>query len=309
MRQLTIQLVTWNSAGALSRSLPTLQQVDPSIASIRVIDNASADDSVALVKQALPHAAVVQLSRNTGFAGGHNEGFRHCTTPFVLILNPDVELVAKNLPALLTSMQDSRVAAVQGKLYRESDVIDSAGVVLTRALNGRERGAGERDTGQFNDRQYVDAVTGACALYRISALHAVARARHEIFDTDFWAYKEDVDLSWRLRRAGWKILYLPVTAGIHERSLKAEGAFGWSLTASGLRRRLRDPRTAFSARNWVWTILKNATAFEVLRHSPWIAGRGALLVGMSLVYWPLLKTWVQTARGIPTMVAKRHISI
>lgn len=308
MQQLTIQLVTWNSAAVLRRSLPTLRQVDPSIALIRIIDNASIDESLRLVEAALPSADVVRLPANTGFAGGHNEGFRRCTTPFVLIVNPDVELAWAGVIALLEEMQDPTIGALQGKLYRQGKVIDSAGVIITAAFNGRERGAGEIDRGQYNEARPIDAVTGACALYRLAALRAIAHPNGEIFDADFWAYKEDVDVSWRLRRAGWKLLYVPVTAGRHERSLKTESRLGWPASVAGIRRRLRDPRARYSSRNWIWLMLKNATPAEALLHSPWIAARLAVLLSLTALYWPAGRAWSEAAAGIPKMIAKRRIS-
>jgi len=306
MHQLTIQLVTWNSAAALRRSLPTLQRVDPSIARIRVIDNASADDSLALVQAALPSADIVRLPENTGFAGGHNKGFRRCTTPFVLVLNPDVQVQWGGIAALLKHLANPAVGAVQGKLYRQGLIIDSAGVMLTAAFNGRERGAGVADTGQYSEVAGIDGVTGACALYRLSALQAVAHPKGEIFDEDFWAYKEDVDLSWRLRRAGWKLLYVPVTVGTHPRSLRSESNLGWPASGAGMWRRLKDTRTRYSFRNWLWTIVKNATAADMLIHGPAIAARGLVLAGLSVLYWPAARAWSEAIAGMPAMVAKRH---
>lgn len=306
---LTIQVVTWNSAKALRETLPSWQEIDRTQAIVRIIDNASTDDSVALVKQFLPDADIVQLSFNSGFAGGHNTGFARCTTPFVLVLNPDVELQWPGVQKMLAYMKDGAVGALQGKLYREGTVIDSVGIIVTTALNGRERGAGAVDHGQYNEVDRIDAVTGACALYRVAALQAVAHPHGEIFDNDFWAYKEDVDLSWRLRRAGWTILYVPVTVGTHKRSLRTESKLGWPVSIAGIWRRLRDPRVRYSWRNWLWTITKNATPPEVLTHSPGILGRGIVLLALSALYWPAARVWWETIAGLPKMIAKRRISV
>jgi len=308
MEHLTIQIVTWNSATALRTTLPALRHVDPSIAVIRVIDNASRDGSVALVREALPTADVVLLPHNTGFAGGHNEGFRRCQTPLVLVLNPDVTLRWAVVVAVLAYFKEKNVAAVQGKLLREANIIDSTGIMLTAAFNGNERGAGETDTGHYETVQQIDAATGACALYRLAALKHVSHPSGEIFDERFWAYKEDVDLGWRLRRQGWKVLYVPLTLGFHPRRLRREGRFGWSLAPLHTWQRLRDARTRYSFRNWVWMVLKNATPAEIVVHSPALVARLGALLLLSLFYWPLAAVWLEVVRGGPAMIAKRHNS-
>lgn len=308
MQEITIQLVTWNSAEALKAVVPSLQEVPADQAVIRVIDNASIDQSIALIRHALPQAEIVELPANTGFAGGHNEGFKRCTTPYVLVLNPDVALNWAGIASALEYFKDAKVGAVQGKLYRHDTVLDSTGVVLTAALNGRERGAGEKDTGQYEEPAPLIAVTGACGLYRLAALKSVQGSAEEIFDRDFWAYKEDVDLGWRLIRAGWQVWYIPVVMGTHARSLKTESALGWRLTPSGIIGRLRNPRTALSARNWLWLIMKNASGPELLWHSPAILGRLIVLLVLTAVYWPLAAIWPQVVLGGRGMIAKRSIS-
>lgn len=307
MQPLTIQLVTWNSAAALRTSLPYLQKIDPLRVVVRVIDNASKDESLRLVALHLPNADIISLPRNTGFAGGHNVGFQKCTTRFVLVLNPDVRLAWDGIDEALTYFTNEKVGAIQGKLYRnENKIFDSAGIVLTRALNGRERGSGEVDRGQYEETASLHAITGACGLYRVKALRECAHEDNEVFDQDFFAYKEDVDLGWRLKRAGWKIIYAPHVVGFHARSLKQEGYFGWNLSLSGLRARVRDSRTRYSIRNWFWMIVKNAMMVELLLCAPWLLARSLIFLITTLVYWPLFSVWIEMFRGAPRMIAKRR---
>lgn len=305
MQMLTIQIVTWNSAEPLRRNLPALRQVDQRLAQIRVIDNDSQDESVGLIEANLPRAHIVRLPSNTGFAGGHNEGFIRCTTPYVAVMNPDVNLNWLGLREALRAFDNDTVAAVQGKMYRGGQVLDSTGIILTAALNGRDRGAGEEDAGQYEAETAVDAVTGACSLYRLSALREVGGPGREIFDEDFGSYKEDVDLGWRLRRAGWTVLYVPVPIGSHRRSLKPESRWGWPVSWSGIKDRLKNDRTSLSVQNWLWLMAKNATSLDLLWHSPAIGGRLAVLLGLNLVWWPGMSIWVKAVRGLPRMIAKR----
>lgn len=275
---------------------------------IRYIDNGSRDDSAALVRRVLPWADVIELKENQGFSRAHNIGFHHCETEFVLTHDPDVEIRWPGVVQLLPAFADPTVGAVQGKLIRRYPptprVIDSAGIAQTLTLNGKERGANEEDQGQFAAPAYLLAVTGACGLYRLSALKAVA-FREEIFDEDFFAYKEDVDLGWRLNRAGWKIKYLPIEMGIHNRTLGRRGFLSWGANPRTMYQRLANPRTRYSLRNWIWMIAKNASLGQELRHEIFVDVRLLVFFGLSLLYPPLLTVWLETAKGVPKMLAKR----
>lgn len=310
--QLTIQIVGWNSAATLGATARKLQEIPVGLCVIRYIDNASTDDSVAIIKQILPHADIVRLTRNEGFAAAHNRGLSLCTTPFVLTHDPDVEIVYDGLMKLLEVFADKRVGAVQGKVLRAKrstageSRIDSAGIVLTRALNGRERGSYEIDTDQYNTRSRLLAVTGACGLYRLEALHAVAEAG-QCFDEDFFAYKEDVDLGWRLNRAGWLVIYVPTLVAYHHRTLGRRGVFNWGLSWTNIYQRLRSPRTRYSLRNWIWMIVKNAHGRQVWASGIFVLLRALTWFIASMAYPPLLKTWVEIVYGLARAWRKRNL--
>lgn len=310
--QLTIQIVGWNSAEYLEAAARALQAVRAGAAIIRYIDNNSSDHSVSIIRKMLPQAEVIELPHNVGFARAHNIGFARCTTDFVLTHDPDVQIIWPAIEKLLQTFQDPKIAAVQGKLVRaaEPNTIDSAGIELTLTRNGRERGAGHTDTGQYDHRAEIIAVTGACGLYRMSALRQVqyknnAEVGLEVFDNDFFAYKEDVDLGWRLARAGWRAFYQPVLMGEHHRTLGQRGRLPWALKARGLYKRLQTPRTRYSLRNYVWMLIKNMSLADEVRYDLFIALRLAYFVGLSVIYPPLLTVWPEVLRGIPIMLKKR----
>lgn len=311
MPQLTIQMVTWNSAKHLVWSLPVLAKISPRQATIRIIDNASSDDSATIAKSRLPQAEIIQLPSNQGFAGAHNIGLSKCDTPFVLTLDPDVELNPEAIFKLLENFNDEKLAALQGKLMRKDisasgeAVIDSAGIVLSRAFNGLERGANEIDAGQYDKPAALTAVTGACGLYRLAALKQVAHNLTEFFDQDFFAYKEDVDLGWRLVKAGFKVSYQPITVGCHARTLGRCGWLNWGLNPKQILERVRSRRTYYSVRNWIWMITKNSNLGEELRHEIFIDARLLVFLLLSFIYWPLFSVWGDVARGLPTMRQKR----
>jgi len=309
---LTIQLVTWNSARDLPTALIALKEIPAGEVHYRVIDNASTDESVALVRDALPMADIIELPENRGFGGAHNIGFDRCKTSLVFVHNPDLAVVWEGLRQLLVEFKDEKLGAVQGKLLRpgtgkqQRAVFDSTGIVHTLTLNGRERGAGELDTGQYEDRSDLLAVTGAAGLYRLSALRTVQHSPGEYFDADFFAYKEDVDLGWRLCNAGWRVTYVPVTLGTHARHVRREGVFNWGLNPLRVYRRLQSRRTQYSLRNWVWMVFKNASLKQLLLRGIFIDLRILLFVSFGLLYPPLLAVWIETARGLPKMARKRR---
>jgi len=305
-QKLTIQVVGWNSAKVLPATLAALATIPRREAVICYIDNASTDNSVQLVKAALPAAHIIELTENRGFAGAHNAGLADCATPLVLTLDPDLVVYWDGLKRLLSAFAKSEVAAVQGKIYRaHGKVIDSAGIVQTLALNGRERGSSEIDRGQYEQPAKLLAVTGAGGLFRMTALKNVAEADGRVFDEDFFAYKEDVDLGWRLNNSGWEVIYLPILFGRHKRTLGREGIINWGVMPKQIIGRLKNPRTRYSLRNWVWMIAKNATLRQDIRAEIFIDARLILFFGFSLLYWPLLPVWPEIARGLPTMLRKR----
>ena len=314
--KLTIQIVTWNSEKHLQKTLGALKDLPQALGVVRVIDNGSQDGTVACVKMLLPQADLVVLPHNIGFARAHNLGFAKCTTEFVMTHDPDVTFNPESLPELLNSFDDETVAAVQGKLYRveqapdERPIIDSAGIVHTATLNGRERGASEIDNGQYNATENVLAVTGAAGIFRITALEKIAYGGGnlpEVFDEDFFAYKEDVDLGWRLNRAGFVCRYEPIVMGRHARTLGKRGKLPWFLNPKQAIRRIFSPRTRYSIRNYVWMLVKNISWKQEIAYGIPIAIRLAFMVAATVVFFPLFSIWLEVAEDIPTMIRKRSL--
>jgi glycosyltransferase involved in cell wall biosynthesis len=317
-RLLTIQIVGWNGAKHLEATVRALQNAPKDIAEVRYIDNGSDDDSIAIIKKYLPHADILTFQTNQGFAKAHNAGIARCTTPYILTLDQDQEIVWDGIAALLETMQKNpKLGAVQGKLYRKdgNKIIDSAGIIQSLSLNGIERGANEEDNGQYDTEATIIAVTGGCGLYRIEALRDVAYSHNdsasaphplplqgegngtgaEYFDADFFAYKEDVDLGWR---------YIPVLASYHARTLGKRGIFNWGLNPKTIQNRANNFRTRLSLRNYVWMIAKNAPVKQLILHAVFIKARLFVFFILSLCSPQLFSVWGETWRGIGLMRGK-----
>lgn len=308
--KLSIQIVGWNSAKVLPAALAALDKIPEGEAVIHYIDNGSADASVPLVQQLLPHAQITRLSRNEGFAWAHNQGIAVCQTPFILLHDPDVQINWQGIVSLLKYFDNPRLGAIQGKLFRAEHrgvwrVIDSAGIRLSLALNGIERGSNQVAANQYNEEENIIAVTGACGLYRTAALQSIAYSPQEYFDNAFFSYKEDVDLGWRLSNARWQVRYVPIFMGTHYRTLGRRGVLNWGLNPVAIYRRLRSPRTRYSIRNWVWMIAKNASPLQLLVSGIPVLLRLGTFVFLSIVYPPLFTVWFEVLTGLPTCFLRR----
>ncbi len=348
---LTIDVLGWNGAMHLEETARALAEVPQSIAHIRYIDNASSDNSLEIIKKHLPDTDIVRLEKNIGFAAAHNIGIATCETPFILTLDQDITIIWSGIQKLLDEMQSNpKLGAVQGKLWRKvsaegedegkyiatnaphpsplperergARIIDSAGIIQTLALNGKERGANEKDTGQYNEQKELLAVTGGCGLYRITALKDIAYPHNnadsphpsplpelgegnEVFDEQFFAYKEDVDLGWRLNKAGWQVEYIPVAVGYHARTMGKRGIFNWGLNPAIIADRLSNQRTRYSLRNYIWMLAKNMTLKDILLNGTFIIIRLFIFFILSLFSSELFNVWKETFKQMPTMMGKR----
>jgi GT2 family glycosyltransferase len=275
-----------------------------------MVDNASTDDSVALVKREFPHIEVVVNRANLGFAAGNNVGIQRAGSPFVVTLNNDTEPRPGWLEALMKpALADESVGMVASKMVFSSrpETINSAGIAIDKAGIAWDRLGGAPDSGG----ETVEEVFGPCAgaaLYRRSMLEEVG-----LFDEDFFAYLEDVDLAWRARLAGWKCLYAPGAVVSHVHS--ATGVEGSPFKSYHL------------GRNKLWCIAKNypsphllfwlpaivaydvaAVAYGVLRRRDLAAMRGRL-AGLAGLPGQLSKRRrVQSLKRVTFTALARHMA-
>ncbi|MBI2637250.1 MAG: glycosyltransferase, partial [Parcubacteria group bacterium] len=163
---------------------------------------------------------------NRGFARAHNQGLSECKAPYVLVLNPDVELQEGCLAEMAAKMEENpKIAAITPKLYKilpfggKSGIIDSLGIKILAWGQVANIGENHPENAKFEPTERLWGVSGACALYRLAALEAV-KDEQGIFDERFWMYKEDADLSWRWNRAGFTSILARNAAALHRRSVQ-----------------------------------------------------------------------------------------
>jgi len=275
--RVTVVIVTWESAQVLPDCLDSLAAQTLTPESIVVVDNASSDGCAELARRS--GCEVIANRENLGFCRASNQGWERARGGAVLFLNPDVVLDPGYLEAATAGLQEGpRIGFVAGKLLRfDRATLDSAGQLLGRSRRTVERGYGEPDRGQFDLAGPVFSVCGAAALYARAALEEIA-PDGEVFDSDFFAFHEDLDLGWRAQRHGWTGRYVPAARGYHLRGGSHEGLRSSVVPRSRLRT-LPDSILRHAVKNRYLAMIKNDTLPRIIRDLPFILGRDLLLWG------------------------------
>jgi GT2 family glycosyltransferase len=321
MAKVSVHIVTWNSRPVLPAALASLRAQTFRDFALVVVDNASNDGSVDCVRELYPEATVLRNAKNLGFSAAHNQAIalaRRSGTRFVLVMNPDIVLEPGFLKAALDGIEGHpEIGSLGGKLRRMhggtgdtdpeyTDVIDSVGLGVKRHRRVVDLGSGETDHGQYDRPAEVFGVSGALAFYRLEALDEVQEASGEVFDEDFFAYQEDVDLAWRLRLLGWSAVYAPRAVAYHVRTLAGSEKLG--LWRAFLARRRRSAwLNQLSTRNHLLLLAKNEDWSTALRHAPLIWGYETAKFFESLLFSPwILKAYGQALVMLPKMLKKRR---
>ena len=207
-----VVIPNWNGRRWLPGCLQALATQERLPGEVIVVDNGSTDGSREYLRDAHPGVRVIALPANAGFARAANLGLEAAgaTTPFVALVNTDVELapdwLARTEAALAAHPEAASVACKMVALD-DPGLIDDAGDVLRRDGVCEQRGRGTRDDGRLDAPGEVFGASAGAALYRVAAVRAAGG-----FDERYFAYLEDVDLALRLRLAGHTCRYEPAVA-------------------------------------------------------------------------------------------------
>jgi GT2 family glycosyltransferase len=183
---------------------------------IVVVENNSSDGSLGYLKQNYPDVTIIEHQKNLGFAGGVNSGIRHAIesdADYVALLNNDAVADKDWLKNLLEVMEaDTSVGIVACKLLTaDGGHIDSTGEGYSVWGLPFPRGRCEAVSDKYDDQLDIFAASGGASLYRTEMLKQIG-----LFDEDFFAYYEDVDISFRAQLAGWKVRYAPKAIAYHQ---------------------------------------------------------------------------------------------
>lgn len=218
--KIAVVILNWNGAEMLRRYLPTVVRHTADEADIWVADNASTDRSMEILATEFPQVRTLVLDRNYGFAEGYNRALRQIRADYYVLLNSDVEVTDHWLTPLIAVLQERPdVAACQPKLLSVADkgsfeYAGAAGGFIDRYgypfCRGRVFDTVERDEGQYDTLTDIHWATGACLVIR-----SVDYWRVDGLDPRFFAHNEEIDLCWRLRLLGRRILCVPESKVYH----------------------------------------------------------------------------------------------
>ncbi len=223
MPEVSAIIVSHNSDLVLPHCLDALARQTIAVREIIIVDCGS-DDRTALLALGGREGVKVVETRNVGFSKANNLGMELVSprTDFVVFLNPDTFLFPEFVEtALEICLNNPQVGMASGKLCgydigqkKSTGRLDSTGIF--RKWYGRwfDRGQSEQDWGQYDTPAFVPALCGALLFCRMTALQAL---HGPVFDPDFFLYKEDIELSLRMRKAGWQLLYHPKLLAYHGR--------------------------------------------------------------------------------------------
>ncbi len=266
--EVALVILNYNGKEWLQKFLPAVLKSQYDNLSVVVADNGSTDGSKRWLREAYPQLRLIDLGQNYGFAEGYNQALKQVEAPYYMLLNSDVEVTPGWLQPLVELMErDPTVGACQPKIKAFHDRgrfeyagaaggwLDNLGYPFCR---GRIFAVTEPDTGQYDELQEIFWATGAALLVRSRLFLGLGG-----FDGGYFAHSEEIDLCWRIKRAGYKVMARPRSVVYH--------VGGGTLAYN-------TPRKAFlNFRNSLFTLVKNETPQRLL----WLLPARLLLDGVA----------------------------
>lgn len=236
----SVIIVNFNGLSHLKGCLDSLRGQTFRDFEVILVDNASADESVAFVNDNYPEVTVIENHENVGYGGGNNAGIKASSGKYLALLNNDTKVDPHWLQRLLeTAEKDRTIGMCASKIlnYYHQDMIDNTGLLMYRDGIGRGRGRLEKDIGQYDSAGEIFFPSGCAGLYKKEMLDEIG-----LLDEDFFLYVEDVDIGLRARIAGWRCVYVPDAVVYHKYSATTEPY---------------SPLKAYLVeRNRIWVVLK-----------------------------------------------------
>lgn len=212
-KSVSVVILSYNSKEDLKECIPSLISQTYQDFEIIFVDNASTDGSEEFIRANYPEIKVVQTGKNLGYPAGNNAGFEVAEGEYIVVVNPDTVPDPEWLAELVKPLEnDLTIAATTSKvlIYYQKDKINTCantahytGLTFCRGLN--------KSASELDSCQPVGAVSGCSFAIRSDVLKNING-----FDPDFFLYQEDADLSWRIRFAGGKIMYVPESIIYHK---------------------------------------------------------------------------------------------
>lgn len=301
MTKIAVVILNYNGKHFLQQFLPSVL-ANSAGAKIIVADNGSTDHSAEFVKETFPAIEVIRLEENKGFCGGYNTVLKQVDASYYVLLNSDVEVTPHWLEPVISLMDSNlTIAAAQPKIlsYRNKKKFEYAGAAggLIDVLGypfcrGRMFDMLEEDQGQYNDTVPIFWASGACLFIRAARYHEIGG-----LDEDFFAHMEEIDMCWRLTRAGHTIFYQGQSTVFH--------VGGGTLSASNPR------KTYLNFRNGLSLLVKHQRFSSLIWKFPlrilldWAAALHFLFTGSAIHAKAVIIAHLSFAKKIRHEIIKR----
>jgi len=219
LKNVAVVILNWNGKKYLQKFLPSVVKYSQE-ADIIVADNQSTDDSISFLKDNYPKIKIIINKKNYGFAEGYNQALKNVNYPYYVLLNSDVEVTDNWIkPVINLFEKDEKIAAIQPKIknYHQKEYFEYAGAAggwIDKYgypfCRGRIFDTIEKDEHQYDDETEIFWASGASLFIRSKLFHKMGG-----FDSFFFAHMEEIDLCWRLKNNGYKIMYCPLSTIYH----------------------------------------------------------------------------------------------
>lgn len=303
--KVAVVILNWNGVHFLKKFLPSVVATNYANLDIYVADNASTDASIPFLKEYYPQLKIIQNAENYGFTKGYNDALRQVKADYYVLLNSDVEVTPNWVQPIVDLMEtDSTIAACQPKLlaHHQKDEFEYAGAAggwIDRFgylfCRGRFFEVCERDAGQYNGVAEIFWASGAALFFKANLYHQLGG-----LDNDFFAHMEEVDLCWRAKRAGYKVMFCSDSVVYH--------VGGGSLPKSN------PHKTYLNFRNNLFLLFKNLTFFQLLTLLPFrlfldiVAAFKMLADKDTSGFKAVLKAHFHFFKSIPLFLKKRRLT-
>lgn len=228
MNNLSIVILNYNSGNFLLKCLESIEKNNKDLnLDIWIVDNDSKDESIASARKKFPKLNYILEKENQGFARGNNLGLKKVKNEFVLILNPDTEIFPDTLEYMVNFMNNHpdvgastcKVELANGKLDPASHRGFPTPLASFLYFMGNDS-LYHLSNKNINETHEVDAISGSFFLTRKSILDKVGPAIAG-FDEDYFMYAEDLDLCFKIKKAGYKIMFVPNVKIIHYKGVSS----------------------------------------------------------------------------------------
>jgi len=315
MHQVTIVIPHFNGIERIKECLDSLSVQTFQDFKIVIVDNKSTDGSQDFLRNNYSQVELLELEKNTGFAYAVNRGIDWAIksgSEYVFVLNNDTILDLKCLEQLVLGLEKyPHASSVQPKILNafHKDRVDSMGIVVTHDMSALNKYQSAYDRDMASDDQEILGATGCAALYRAGALRAIQFSDGNYFDETYFAFYEDVDMSFRLRYQGFTSWCIPSAVLYHAHSATA-------ISYSGF-------KSFHIHRNHLYNVIKDMPFPKILSMFWRIPFRYILLlssivvkkgpshrlgknVGKSHMISMVIRSWWDFFKSLPVLISKRR---